>query len=93
MAYRIADAELEAMLDALKPGITEAMLAGTGEAAMRAVGAEGYAYSTILVSQERTNSVFGRPTTRRLDDGSFIMIGISLKYNGYCASLGVPVTG
>ena len=91
-AYSIADAGLEAMLNGLKPGITEAALAGVGEAAMRAAGAEGYAYSTILTSQERTNSVFGRPTTRPLDDGSFIMIGISPKYNGYCASLAVPVT-
>ena len=59
---------------------------------MRAAGAEGYAYSTILSSQERTNSVFGRPTQRPLDDGSFITIGISPKYQGYCASLGVPLT-
>ena len=91
-AYRIVDTGLEAMLDGVRPGMTETALAGVGEAAMRAAGAEGYAYSTILTSQERTNSVFGRPTTRRLDDGSFIMIGISPKYQGYCASLGVPLT-
>ncbi len=91
-AYRIVDAGLEAMLEGVKPGMTEAALAGVGEAAMRAAGAEGYAYSTILSSQERTNSVFGRPTQRPLDDGSFITIGISPKYQGYCASLGVPLT-
>ena len=91
-AYRIVDAGLEAMLSGVTPGMTEAALAGVGEAAMRAAGAEGYAYSTILSSQERTNSVFGRPTQRPLDDGSFITIGISPKYQGYCASLGVPLT-
>lgn len=91
-AYRIVDAGLEAMLNGVTPGMTEAALAGVGEAAMRAAGAEGYAYSTILSSQERTNSVFGRPTQRPLDDGSFITIGISPKYQGYCASLGVPLT-
>ena len=91
-AYRIVDAGLEAMLNGVTPGMTEAALAGVGEAAMRAAGAEGYAYSTILSSQERTNSVFGRPTQRPLDDGSFIAIGISPKYQGYCASLGIPLT-
>lgn len=91
-AYRIADAGLEAMMSGVAPGMTEAALVGVGEAAMRAAGAEGYAYSTILSSQERTNSVFGRPTQRPLNDGSFIMIGISPKYQGYCASLGVPLT-
>ena len=91
-AYRFVDAGLEAMLNDVTPGMTEAALAGIGEAAMRAAGAEGYAYSTILTSQERTNSVFGRPTQRPLDDGSFVMIGISPKYQGYCASLGVPLT-
>ena len=59
--------------------MTEAALAGLGEGAMRAAGAEGYAYSTILSSQERTNAVFGRPTQRKLEDGSFITIGISPK--------------
>ncbi len=91
-AYAIVDAGLEAMLNGVTLGMTETALAGVGEAAMRAAGAEGYAYSTILTSQERTNSVFGRPTTRRLDEGSFVMIGISPKYQGYCASLGVPLT-
>ena len=91
-AYRFVDAGLEAMLNGVTPGMTEAALAGVGEAAMRAAGAEGYAYSTILSSQERTNSVFGRPTQRPLDNGSFITIGISPKYQGYCASLGVPLT-
>ena len=91
-AYRIVDAGLEAMLNGVTPGMTETALAGLGEAAMRAAGAEGYAYSTILTSQERTNSVFGRPTQRTLDDGSFIMIGISPRYQGYSASLGVPLT-
>ena len=92
MAYKIVDAGLEAMLDAIKPGMTETALAGVGEGAMRAAGAQGYAYSTILTSQARTNSVFGRPTSRVLDNGSMLMIGISPKYNGYCASLGVPIT-
>ena len=91
-AYRIVDAGLEAMLNGLSPGMTETALAGLGEGAMREAGAEGYAYSTILTSQERTNSVFGRPTQRPLSDGSFIMIGISPRYQGYCASLGVPLT-
>lgn len=91
-AYRIVDAGLEAMLNGLTPGMTETALAGLGEAAMRAAGAEGYAYSTILASQERSNAVFGRATQRPLDDGSFITIGISPKYQGYCASLGVPLT-
>lgn len=91
-AYRIADAGLEAMLERVTPGMTETSLAGVGEAAMRAAGAEGYAYSTILTSQARTNSVFGRPTSRRLDEGSFIMIGISPRYQGYSASLGIPLT-
>ena len=92
MAFKIVDAGLEAMIDALEPGMTETALAGVGEGAMRAAGAQGYAYSTILTSQARTNSVFGRPTSRALDDGSMLMIGISPKYNGYCASLGVPIT-
>lgn len=92
MAFKIVDAGLEAMLDALEPGMTETALAGVGEGAMRAAGAQGYAYSTILTSQARSNSVFGRPTSRALDDGSMLMIGISPRYNGYCASLGVPIT-
>lgn len=91
-AYQFVDAGLEAMLNGVTPGMSEAALAGVGEAAMRAAGAEGYAYSTILSSQERTNSVFGRPTQRPLDNGSFITIGISPKFQGYCASLGVPLT-
>ena len=91
-AYQMADAGLEAMLEAIAPGMTETALAGVGESAVRAAGAEGYAYSTILTSQARTNSVFGRPTDRQLDDGSMLMIGISPKYKGYCASLGVPIT-
>ena len=90
-AYQIADEGLKALLNKLSPGLTETALAGIGEEAMRAAGAEGYGISTILTSGRHTNSIFGRPSSQQLND-SLIMIGISPRFNGYCASLGIPAT-
>ena len=77
-AYQIADEGLKALLNKLSPGLTETALAGIGEEAMRAAGAEGYGISTILTSGRHTNSIFGRPSSQQLND-SLIMIGISLE--------------
>jgi Xaa-Pro aminopeptidase len=92
MAYRIADQGLSAIAGFLTPGITEVALAGAAENAMRRAGGEGYGYSTIVASGERTNSVFGRPTTTLLADPCLLMTGISPRYRAYCASLGLPFT-
>lgn len=90
-AFHISEQGLQAALRSIEAGVTETAVAGAAESAMRAAGAEGYGYSTILATNERSNAVFSRPTNRPIRTGDVVMVGLSPRFQGYCASLGIPV--
>ncbi len=84
-AWEICDIGYKAILDADLRGLTEIQAAAIGEKAARDAGAEHIVFS-VFASGERTNTVIGRPTEKKIMDGELVMSALAIKYDGYIAS-------
>jgi len=94
-AFRLADLAYEAMKSTIGPGVSEIEVAAAGEYAARRRGASGFGFSAIVGSGQRSNAVVPTASSKRLEAGELVMVGIAPKMNGYAGVVGdvLPVTG
>src|SRR5690606_10177302 len=94
-AFALADRSYDAMRAAIKPGSMEIEVAAAGEYAARRRGATGCGFHAIVGPGARSNAVVPTATTKRLEAGETVMIGIAPKVNGYAGVVGhtLPVSG
>lgn len=94
-AFRIADESYEAMKGAIAPGVGEIRVAAEGEYAARSRGASGFGFTAIVGSGARSNAVVPTASSRQMEAGEMVMIGLSPKVQGYCGVVGdtLPVSG
>ena len=83
----ITDAAFKAILDFIKPGLTEIEIAARLEYEMRCLGSEGPAFGTICVSGENTSKPHGVPGDRVVQAGDFITMDFGSTKNGYCSDM------
>jgi Xaa-Pro aminopeptidase len=82
-ANTVSDTVLEAVRAALRPGISEAELAGIAFGKMMEGGAEGPSFGMALVGGPRSGLKHVAPTDYRMQDGDFMFIDFGLLYHGY----------
>ena len=94
-AFQLADAAYDAMKAQVKAGVTEIQVAAAGEYAVRSRGASGFGFSAIVGSGPRSNAVVPTASSKPLQPGEMVMIGIAPKVNGYAGVVGdaLPVDG
>jgi len=94
-AFKLADICYDAMKDAVKPGATEIQIAAAGEFAARSRGASGFGFTPIVGSGVRSNAVVPTASSKPLEEGELLMVGIAPKVNGYAGVFGdvFPVSG
>ncbi len=94
-AFQLADLSYDAMKDMVKVGNSEIQVAAAGEYAARSRGATGFGFSAIVGSGIRGNAVVPTATTKVMQDGELVMIGIAPKIRGYAGVVGdaLPVNG
>jgi len=94
-AFGLADACYDAMAAAIAAGAMEIEVAAAGEYAARSRGATGFGFSAIVGSGARANAVVPTATTKRLERGELVMIGLAPKVQGYAGVMGhsLPVSG
>ena len=94
-AFRLADVAYDAMIEKIKPGAAEFEVAAAGEAAARALGANGFAFKTIVGSGKRSNAVVPTAMDKVMENGEMVMLGISPRWKGYSGVFGdtLPVSG
>jgi Xaa-Pro aminopeptidase len=94
-AFALADNAYDAIKAKIAPGVSEIEAAAAGEYAVRSRGASGYGFSTIIGSGARSNAVVPTASSKVLDDGELVMVGIAPKVNGYAGVVGdtLPVSG
>ncbi len=90
-AAKASEAGFKAILDVIKPGMTESELCGIAAAAMTAAGAETIGYPIWCCSGPNSNQAISRPTLRKVKRGEIIHFSIGAKVEGYSASIGRPV--
>ena len=94
-AFELADFAYDAMKAQVKAGASEIQVAAAGEYAARSRGASGFGFSAIVGSGKRSNAVVPTASSKKLQDGELVMIGIAPKVQGYAGVVGdvLPVSG
>lgn len=94
-AFKLADYAFEAMKNKIESGVSEIEVAAEGEFAARSQGANGFGFSAIIGSGNRSNAVVPTASNKKLQDGEMVMVGISPKVKGYAGVVGdtLPVSG
>lgn len=82
-AARIADEALAAAQPMLRPGVTETEIQQTLDDAIRAAGASGPAYDTIVASGPNSALPHARPTDRELQAGDLVVVDVGAEVDGY----------
>jgi Xaa-Pro aminopeptidase len=90
-AYKIAEAGLEAAVNAIAVGVTEREVAAEADAAMRRAGAEGTGIDTIVASGPNSRPILARSTFRQIQANDLVLLTIAPRYEGYHAAIGRPV--
>jgi len=90
-AAKISELGFKAILEAIRPGMTEVELCGIATAAMLANGAEAAGYPIWCCSGPNSNQAISRPTLRKVRQSEIIHFSIGAKVEGYSASIGRPV--
>ncbi len=94
-AFKLADFCHEAMAAKVHAGVSEIEVAAAGEFAARSRGASGFGFSAIVGSGRRANAVVPTASSKKLEAGELVMLGIAPKVNGYAGVVGdaLPVSG
>lgn len=90
-AARISELAFSAVLENIRPGMTEAQLVGIAAGAMLANGAESTGYPIWCCSGPNSIQAISRATHRKVQTGEIIHFSIGAKVAGYSASIGRPV--
>lgn len=86
-AVAVTDEAVVAIVNEMRPGITEREIAWRLEKYMREHGAEGLAFDTIVASGPNGARPHHRPSDRKVQEGEPIVIDMGAKVDGYCADM------
>lgn len=86
-AADIAEAALTAMLDFIKPGLTELECAAELDYQMKKRGANDVAFNTIFASGINSSMPHAIPSLKKIEYGDFITMDFGAKVNGYCSDM------
>ncbi len=86
-AIAVAEAAFWEVLSFVREGVAENDVAVELEYRMRKLGGEGIAFPTIVASGRRSALPHARPTSCRIERGTWVIVDWGVRVNGYCADL------
>jgi len=86
-ATQLADRAYSHILNVLKPGIQERVVALELEYFLRSNGADSSSFDIIVASGERSALPHGRAGDRVLQRGEFVKMDFGAYYKGYCSDI------
>ncbi len=86
-AAQIADTAYCSVLEGVHAGQCERDIANELLYAMRALGAEGESFATIVAAGENSSLPHALAGSRRLREGDLLLIDMGAKYQGYCSDM------
>jgi Xaa-Pro aminopeptidase len=90
-AARISELGLKAIIDHIRPGLTEIQVVSIAIAAMLDNGAEATGYPVWCCSGPNSNQAISRPTHRLIQEGEIVQVCVGAKVSGYSNSIGRPI--
>ena len=86
-AQSIADKAFTEILNYIRPGVRENMIAFELEYIMRKNGAQGLSFNTIVASGANSSLPHAVPTDKIITEGDFITMDFGCIYDGYCSDM------
>jgi Xaa-Pro aminopeptidase len=86
-AITVAECALEQVMKSVQAGMTERMIAGLLEAALRESGSDGFPFPTIVAAGPNAALPHARPTARQACPGDFLLIDFGAVVAGYCSDI------
>lgn len=92
-ACKISMRSFYALLDKIKPGVTEKYVSDMLEAEFRSHGGDGYCFTTIVASGPNNGALpHASVSDRKIEKGDFVTIDFGTAYKGYCSDITRTVT-
>lgn len=90
-AFKVAEKAVQAILNEIKPGMTEFQVIGIAQREIYANGGEYEGHSLYCFGGDRTSNGISRPTSAKLRKNEIIQLNIGARVGGYSSSIGLPV--
>jgi Xaa-Pro aminopeptidase len=90
-AFRISELAVAAVLEQIRPGMTETQVVGIAQETMYRNGAEYEGHPLYVLSGRNSANAIGRPTNKFLCEGEVIQLNFGARFGGYSSSVGRPV--
>lgn len=89
-AYQISELAVEAILNEIKPGMTELQVIGIAQREIYKYGGEYEGHSLYCFCGASTNNAISRPTHNKIVANEVIQLNIGARVSGYSSSVGLP---
>jgi len=90
-AFQISEIAVEAVLNEMKPGMTELQVIGIAQREIYKNGGEYEGHALYCFSGPRTNNAICRPIAKVIERNELIQLNIGARVGGYSSSIGLPV--
>ena len=91
-AYAIAELAVEAIINEIKPGMTELQVVGIAQREIYKHGGEYEGHSLYCFCGLSTNNAISRPTHNKIIENEVIQLNIGARVSGYSSSIGLPIS-
>ena len=90
-AFKVSEKAVQAILNEMKPGMTEFQVIGIAQREIYANGGEYEGHSLYCFGGDRTSNGISRPTGATIKPNEIIQLNIGARVGGYSSSIGLPV--
>ncbi len=91
-AARITQIATDAVIEAIRPGMTELQLVGIAQKTIYENGAEYEGLPMYCFSEKSTKHAISRSSYKEIQMGDLVQLNLSAKICGYSPSIGMPVS-
>ena len=89
--FRIADLATQAVMQEIRPGMTELQAVGIAQRVVYENGAEYEGLPMYVFSEASTRHAISRSSYREFQKGDIVQLNLSAKIDGYSAAIGYPI--
>ena len=90
-AFEISEQAVQAVLEQIKPGMTELQVCGIVQHAIYMNGAEYEGMPQYVLSGSNSRHAISRPTHRVIEKGDIVQLNLSALVSGYSSGVGLPI--
>ncbi len=91
-AFQISEKAIAAILDEIRPGMTELQVIGIAQREIYRHGGEYEGHALYCFCGPATNNAISRPTHNKIIKNEVIQLNIGARVGGYSSSVGLPIS-